>query len=81
MSLKLIVPAFVVMALMAPQVSHAADAASPYKNVDHRTDAGNDTGDSQVDKLNETQLDKNYKGPTYFQGQPPVPQTAPIKIN
>jgi len=62
-------------------VSHAgyaANASAPYANVDHRNDAGNDTGDSQVDKLNDMQLDKNYKGPTYPQGAPPVTQTAPL---
>ena len=28
----------------------------------HANDAGNDTGDSQVDRLNSAQLDQNYYG-------------------
>jgi hypothetical protein len=43
--------------------AHAADAANPYGNVDHRNDDGNDTGDSRVGGLNSAQLNKNYKGP------------------
>ncbi len=62
-----------------PQIGHAADAASPYKNINHQNDAGNDTGDSQVDKLNDMQLNKNYKGPTYPQGTAPVTQSQPIQ--
>ncbi len=38
----------------------AAHAGAPYANVDHRNDAGNDTGDSQVDQLNAAQSDGNY---------------------
>jgi len=39
-------------------IIHVAHAGEPYKNVDHRNDAGNDTGDSQVEKLNEESLKK-----------------------
>ena len=39
--------------------ARAADASHPYSNVDHAVDAGNNTGDSQVDQLNEQQLQKN----------------------
>jgi len=39
--------------------ARAADAAHPYSNVNHAVDAGNDTGDSQTDQLNEQQLQKN----------------------
>jgi hypothetical protein len=49
----------------------AADAAHPYSNVNHSVDAGNDTGDSQVDQLNQQQLQKNgqsYQGGGSGQG-------------
>ncbi len=73
---------FVLVALLAfaPQIGHAADAKSPYANVDKKVDAGNDTGDSQVDKLNAMELNQNYKGPTYVVGTPPVPQTTPLPL-
>ncbi len=35
----------------------AANARHPHRNVDHRVDKGGDTGDSQVEKLNQQQLD------------------------
>jgi hypothetical protein len=58
----------------APAASAAiidvANARNPYGNVDHRNDAGNDTGDNQVDQLNNAQLDQNYRGP-YRQAAPP----------
>jgi len=41
----------------APGMSWAADALHPYSHIDHRVDAGNDTGDSRVDALNQAQLD------------------------
>ncbi len=65
---------------LAPQ-AHAAHAGAPYTNVDHSNDAGNNTGDSEVEKLNEAQLDKNYHPPA--QPQPgsasggAAPTTAP----
>lgn len=40
----------------------AANARHPYANIDRRVDAGNDTGDSQVDQLNRAQLDENFYG-------------------
>lgn len=43
--------------------AHAANWQNPYSNVDHRWDNGNDTGDSQIDRLNAQQLDQNYRGP------------------
>lgn len=43
----------------------AANARNPYGNVDRRVDAGNDTGNREVDRLNEMQLDRNYRGPRY----------------
>jgi hypothetical protein len=42
---------------------------NPYGNVDHSNDAGNNTGDSQVDNLNDSQLNQNYRGPYYYRGQ------------
>ncbi|MBV9735982.1 MAG: hypothetical protein JO209_08735 [Acidisphaera sp.] len=44
----------------APTQVQAADAQHPYQHIDRRNDAGNDTGDSQVDQLNSAQLDENY---------------------
>ena len=38
--------------------AQAADATHPYSNVDHRNDAGNNTGDSQTDQLNAQELQK-----------------------
>jgi hypothetical protein len=46
---------------LAPAKVMAAHAGAPYTNVDHRNDAGNDTGDSQVDALNAAQLNQNYQ--------------------
>lgn len=53
----------------APGVQLAANARNPYGNIDRRDDRGNDTGDAQVDRLNEGQLDGNYRGP--YQQMPP----------
>ena len=55
-----------------------ANAGNPYGNVDRRNDAGNDTGDSEVERLNEGQLDRNYRGPyTYrYNYRPPVAPPA-----
>jgi hypothetical protein len=78
MTLKILTAAFVLALAVAPQISYAANGGKPYTNVNHQNDAGNDTGDSQVDKLNDMQLNKNYKGPTYMQGQAPVMQSGPI---
>ncbi len=60
------------VALRAPSaMSLAADAGNPYGNVDRRNDAGNDTGDSEVERLNEGQLDQNYRGPYSYRLVPP----------
>jgi hypothetical protein len=66
----------------AQQPALAAHARAPYTNVDPRNDRGNDTGDSQVEGLNQRQLDQNYwpnaqrpggvPNPPYY-----TPQTAP----
>ena len=67
--------------LAAPMAAYAANAAHPYSNVDHRNDAGNNTGDSQVDRLNAQQLQSNgqpgqtmaaspsYQPQAYYPGQ------------
>ena len=39
-----------------PVAAAAADAAHPYSNVNRRVDAGNTTGDAQVESLNQDQL-------------------------
>jgi hypothetical protein len=45
---------------LAPRPAFAAHAGAPYTNVDPRNDRGNDTGDSQIEGLNQRQLDQNY---------------------
>lgn len=47
---------------LVPSVAHAAHAGAPYKNVNKKNDAGNNTGDSKVDQLNAQQLNQNYQG-------------------
>ena len=42
--------------LVLPAAAMAADAAHPYANVNRRVDAGNSTGDAQVEGLNQAQL-------------------------
>ena len=53
-----LIPALAVIAALAatPGLALAANARNPYGNIDPRVDAGNDTGDSQVDRLNQSQL-------------------------
>ncbi len=72
MKITVMLAAFALVASPAllPSVAHAAHAGAPYKNVDKQVDAGNDTGDSKVDQLNEQQLNQNY------QGQNPGDQSA-----
>ncbi len=73
-------PAAVAVAVaiaLAPVGGHGANSRHPYRNVDRRNDAGNDTGDSQIERLNEGQLDQNYRGPWYYlNGQPAPPPGA-----
>ena len=59
----------------APSV--AANARKPYSNVDKRNDKGNDTGDSQVDKLNQQQLDSVRSQSGYVTGAPQPMMGAP----
>jgi hypothetical protein len=63
----------------APGVAFAAHAGAPYTNVDHRNDAGNDTGDSRVESLNAQQLNENYKGP-YEMRAPSMQSAAPVVV-
>ena len=44
----------------APRPALAAHAGAPYTNVGPSNDRGNNTGDFQIEGLNERQLDKNY---------------------
>jgi hypothetical protein len=57
--MKIVVAFAGALLLAAPIAAHAANADHPYSNVDHRNDAGNNTGDSQVDRLNQAQLETN----------------------
>jgi hypothetical protein len=65
-----------------PRPVLAAHAGAPYTNVDPSNDRGNNTGDSQVEGLNERQLDQNYWRDAQRPGgvpNPPyiAPQLAP----
>ncbi len=73
-----VAPALALMLFAVGPVSAAlaANARNPYGNVDHRWDAGNDTGDLQIDGLNAQQLNQNYQGPWYV-GRPPPPGVRP----
>ena len=60
----------------------AAHAGAPYVNVDPRNDRGNNTGDAQIDELNQRQLNQNYWREAQRPGSLPnppyyTPQTAP----
>ncbi len=46
----------VLLATLISTTTWAANARNPYGNVNHANDAGNDTGDSQVEALNQAQL-------------------------
>jgi hypothetical protein len=65
---------------LVPVASYAAHAGAAYKNVDKKTDQGNDTGDAKVDELNAAQLNKNYHGqnPGDRSGMAPAPMAAPM---
>jgi hypothetical protein len=45
---------------LAPWPALAAHAGAPYTNVDPSNDRGNNTGDSQIEGMNQRQLDQNY---------------------
>ena len=66
-----------VLALAAGAAIHpayAAHAGAPYTNVNKANDAGNDTGDAQVDALNAAQLNP---GVAPAPAQPITPTGAP----
>ena len=51
------------VALTTPSaVQLVANARHPHKNVNRANDKGNSTGDDQIEKLNEMQLNQNYHG-------------------
>ena len=65
-----------------PRPALGAHAGVPYTNVDPRNDRGNDTGNSQIEGLNQRQLDQNYWPDAQRPGgvpNPPyyAPQVAP----
>jgi hypothetical protein len=62
-SALVVVAAVLAVALPASRPAFAANADQPYQNVNKANDAGNNTGNSQVDKLNSGQLDENQKAP------------------
>ncbi|MGI4951302.1 MAG: hypothetical protein ACRYGM_05820 [Janthinobacterium lividum] len=55
----------------------AANARHPYQNINKKNDKGNDTGDSQVEKLNQQQLDSVRAQSGYVVGTP-QPMGAPL---
>ncbi len=64
--MKFAIPLAIALAAALPGVGHAADAAHPYSNIDRRNDAGNNTGDWEVDRLNQAQLSRG--APRYARG-------------
>jgi hypothetical protein len=60
--------------LAATPASFAANANNPYGNIDHRNDAGNNTGDAQVEALNQAQL--NSGGMVHYRTAPGYPYNA-----
>ena len=69
--------AAVALTFSAAPAALAANARMPYRNIDHSNDAGNTTGDAQVDQLNNAQLDQNYTGPRYTLPPPGSATPAP----
>ncbi len=71
------------LALLAAPACLAANANNPYGNINPANDAGNDTGDSQVEALNQAQLDSNGIARPRLRPRPPrnpfayLPDRAP----
>ncbi len=66
------------LVLGTPVAAFAANANNPYSNVDHRNDAGNNTGDAQVESLNQGQLNGTGLTPAPFRlPSPPQANAAP----
>jgi hypothetical protein len=63
--------------VFVPRSALAAHAGAPYTNVDPSNDRGNDTGDSQVDDLNQRQLEQNYWHDAQRPGGVPNPPYYP----
>ena len=61
---------------LAMNPASAANARHPYENIDHRVDRGNDTGDSQVERLNQAQLNQTGTVGTAMPS-PRMPSGAP----
>ena len=74
MKTVLVLAALALASAGALRPAYAAHAGAPYTNVDRRNDAGNDTGDSQVDQLNAAQLNQ---GAAPAPAQPITPRGAP----
>jgi hypothetical protein len=76
--LRVVAVAAVPVFALAPGPVFAAHAGAPYTNVDHSNDMGNDTGDSQVEGLNSSQLNENYQGPVQMRAPAnPAPAMPP----
>ena len=54
--MRLTIAAVIAFGMAAPACL-AANASNPYGNIDPTNDAGNDTGDLQVEALNQAQID------------------------
>jgi hypothetical protein len=67
------------LVLAAPAAALAANANHPYSNIDHRVDAGNNTGDAQVDQLNQAQLSQPGQPPSYASGVPPQSYSGSVR--
>ncbi len=48
--------------VFAAPAAFAANAKHPHSHVNHKTDAGNSTGDAQTAKLNQQQLQQHANG-------------------
>jgi len=62
----------VALSLIAAGPALAANADAPDQNVDKRNDAGGPTGNDQVDRLNNGQLDQNQHPAPARQDPPPA---------
>lgn len=58
----------------------AARSAAMARGSEPRSHYADGTGNMLVDRLNESQLDQNYKGPVYYPGQP-IPPFRAIDID
>lgn len=70
--MRAVVLAAMALAVTSP-AAHAANARDPYGNVDRRNDAGNYTGNSETDRLNDAQLRGARGLPPAAYYRPPPP--------